>query len=112
LIGVGLCLLLTDAFFLNVRAVAFSGDPEREPSNLAMTVLKYFTFFPVAIWVPVVAEPWIESSLVHALLAAAIIVATHLGLLYGHRRVIRYHCIMRDLEEGEEDFPMKLGLRN
>jgi hypothetical protein len=49
-IGAGLCLLLTDAFFLNVRAVAFSGEPEREQSNLAMTVLKYCTFFPAVIW--------------------------------------------------------------
>jgi len=112
LIGAGLCLLLTDAFFLNVRAVAFSGDPEREPSNLAMTVLKYFTFFPVVIWLPVAAELWIESSLVHALLAAAIIAATHFVLLYGHRRVVRYHCNVRALEDGEEDFPMKLGLRS
>ena len=41
----GMCLLLTDAFFLNVTAVPFTGGT-REPSNLAFTVLKYFSSFP------------------------------------------------------------------
>lgn len=110
-IGAGLCLLLTDAFFLNVRAVAFSGEPEREQSNLALTVLKYYMFFPVVIGIPVLAEPWIERNLAHALLAISVVAVAHLGLVYSHRRVVRNHCGMRDLEDGEEDFPMKLGLR-
>jgi hypothetical protein len=111
-IGAGLCLLLTDAFFLKVRAVAFSGEPEREQSNLALAVLKYYMFSPVVILFPVVAEPWIEISLAHALLAAFIVAAVHLVLLYGHRRGVQTYCSTRELEDGEEDFPMKLGLRS
>ncbi len=53
LIAAGLCLLLTDAFFLNVKTVAFTGEPSREDPNLALTVLKYFTFFPIVLWLPV-----------------------------------------------------------
>ena len=44
LVAMGMCLLLTDAFFLNVTAVPFTGGT-REPSNLAFTVLKYFSTF-------------------------------------------------------------------
>jgi antibiotic biosynthesis monooxygenase (ABM) superfamily enzyme len=111
LIGAGLCLLLTDFFFLNVKTVAFTGEPPREQSNLAMTVLKYFTFFPVIVWIPVVAEPWIEISVQHFLLAVVAILGTHLALLGVYRRIIQEHCAMPGLEDDEEDFPMKLGLR-
>jgi hypothetical protein len=58
-----------------------------------------------------VAEPWIECSLAHALLAASIVTGAHLGLLHGHRRIVLYHWDMRELEDGEEDFPLQLGLR-
>jgi hypothetical protein len=111
LIAAGLCLLLTDAFFLNVKTVAFSGEPSREESNLALTVLKYFTFFPIVVWLPVVSEPWIEASIQHFVLAAAAIAGSHLTLRAIHRRIIREHCNLPGLEDDEEDFPMKLGLR-
>ena len=61
LIAGGLCVLLTDLFFLNVKTVAFTGDPTREQPNLAMNLLRYFTFFPDRLWIPVAAEPWIEA---------------------------------------------------
>jgi hypothetical protein len=76
-----------------------------------MTVLKYFTFFPVIVWIPVVAEPWIEISVQHFLLAVVAILGTHLALLGVYRRIIQEHCAMPGLEDDEEDFPMKLGLR-
>ena len=111
LIAGGLCLLLTDAFFLNVKTVALTGDPAREQPNLAMTVLKYFTFFPVMLWFSVSSEPWIEASIQHFVLAAAAIAGAHLALRVIHSRIIREHCDMPGLEDDEEDFPMKLGLR-
>jgi hypothetical protein len=110
LIGAGLCLLLTDLFFLNVKTIAFTGEPAREQSNLALTVLKYFTFFPIIVWIPVVSEPWIEASVQHFLLAAASILGAHLALRSVYRRIIQEHCCMPGLEDDEEEFPMKLGL--
>ncbi len=111
LIAAGMCLLLADVLFLNVRIVAFTGEPAREQPGLAASLLKYFAFVPGAAALPVIAEPWIEMSMKHFVLAVAAIAAAHLALRGRHRRVIREHCNMPALEEGEEDFPMKLGLR-
>lgn len=111
LVGSGVCVLLTDAFFLNVTNVAFTGELEREQENLAFTVLRYFTFFPLVTGASLVAEYWAESSGAHAGITAASIVVAHLWFRKRHRDVVRLHCNQLDLEEGEEDFPMKLGLR-
>jgi hypothetical protein len=111
LIAAGLCLLLTDALFLNVHTVAFTGEPTREQPNLAMTVLKYFTFLPAIVAIPVFTEPWIEASILDFVLSAAAIAAVHIALRKVHTRIIRERCDMPYLEDDEEDFPMKLGLR-
>lgn len=111
LIAAGLCLLLTDTLFLYVKTVAFTGEPAREQSNLALTLLKYLTFLPIVVWIPVAAEPWIETSVQHFGLAAIGIVAAHLLFRKLHRLVIEEHCNMPGLEDDEDEFPMKLGLR-
>ena len=43
--------------------------------------------------------------------AAAAIVAAHLALRRLRRSIVQEHCNMPGLEDDEEDFPMKLGLR-
>ncbi|MDR3751463.1 MAG: hypothetical protein P4K94_08265 [Terracidiphilus sp.] len=111
LVASGMCLLLTDAFFLNVTMVAFTGEPARGQSNIAFTVLKYYTFFPLVAWLPPVLEPWIESSIQHFAIAAATIAAAHWVLRTHHRQIVREYTGMPGLEEDEEEFPMKLGLR-
>ena len=111
LIAAGMCLLLTDVFFLNVKTIAFTGDTAREQGNLAMAVLKYYTFFPLVVWLPVVLEPWIAAGILHFVLAASGVAAAHLALRKLHRRIIEEHCNMPGLEDDEDDFPMKLGLR-
>ena len=111
LISAGMCLLLSDIFFLNVKTIAFSGEQEREQHSLAMTLLKYFTYFPVVVWIPVAFGPWIETGVMHFLMTFAVIGACHLALGAAHRRIIRDHCNTPGLEDDEEDFPMKLGLR-
>jgi hypothetical protein len=107
----GMCLLLTDLFFLNVNTVAFTGEPIRDQPNLAFTVLKYYTLFPVPSVFPIVAEPWVERSVHHMIAAVCIIVSAHLLLQRRHRSIVRQHCNLPALEDGEDDFPMKLGLR-
>ena len=117
LLAGGLCLLLTDLFFLNVKTVAFSGEPAREQPNLALTLLKFYTFFPLIAWLPVALEPWIGASLgigaslLRFALAAGAVAGLHFALRMRQRRVIEEHCQMQGLEDDEEDFPMKLGLR-
>lgn len=111
LVAAGMCLLLTDIMFLNVKIVAFTGEREREQSNLAIGVLKYLAFVPAVAWVPLISESWIEVSAQHFILAAAAIAVTHLALRSRHCAIIREHCNMPGLEEDEEEFPLKLGLR-
>jgi len=111
LIATGLCLLLTDLLFLNVKTVAFTGEPAREQPNLALTLLKFFTFLPIFVWLPIATEPWVEKSIPHFVVALAVIALAHFGLNILHGRIIREHCNMPGLEDDEEDFPMKLGLR-
>ena len=111
IVACGMCLLLTDALFLNVTTVAFTGEPTRDQPNLAFTVLKYYTAFPLIAILPVASEWWIEQSLLHMLIAALIIAAIHFVLRHRHRTVVRQNCNLPTLEDGEEDFPMKLGLR-
>lgn len=111
LVAAANCLLLTDILFLKVSAVAFTGEPAREQSNLALTLLKYFTFLPIIVWIPVASEPWIEAGALHFAIAAASVTAAHFALRSLHRRFVREHCLMPGLEDDEDDFPMKLGLR-
>lgn len=111
LVAASLCLLLTDVFFLHVTTVPFTGAPSAEEPNLAFTLLKYFTFFPVILWIPLATEPWIEQKLWHFAAAAATAFATHMALHLRHRSIVGAYCRQVALEEGEEDFPMRLGLR-
>lgn len=111
LIGAGMCVLVTDIFFLNVRIVPFTGEPTREQPNLAASLLKYLAFAPAVALFPLIAEPWIEMSTEHMVMAAVAITAGHLALRGRHRTIVWEHCNMPALEDGEEDFPMKLGLR-
>ncbi len=111
LVAAGMCVLLTDAFFLNVTIVPFTGDPAREQPNLAFTMLRYFTFFPVVTALSIASEYWIENSAAHFGIAAISIVVAHLWFRKRHQDVVRLDCSQIELEEGEEEFPIRLGLR-
>jgi len=114
LVACGVCLLLTDAFFLNVTSVAFTGETGSQESgqgSLAFTVLRYFSFFPVVTGATLIAERLVETGARQFGIVAVGIVVVHLWLRKRHREVVRLHCGQLELEEGEEDFPMKLGLR-
>jgi len=110
LVAMGMCLLLTDVFFLNVTMVPFTGGT-REPSNLAFTILKYYTCFPVVMAACVASQFWIERSGRNFGIAAAVIVVVHVWLRKRHRDAVRLYSEQIELEEDEEEFPMRLGLR-
>ena len=106
----GMCVLLTDAFFMNVTVVPFTGG-SREPTNLAFTLLRYFTFFPMVMPLSIVSEFWVERSGRNFGIAAAVIMVAHLWLRKRHRDAVRLHSDQLELEEDEEEFPIRLGLR-
>jgi hypothetical protein len=111
LVGAGMCVVLTDALFGNVMIVPFTGEPSREKPNLAFTLLLYFTFFPVVTGVSMISDRWIEEGWQNFGIAAIAIVVIHLWFRYRHREVVRIYSTQAELEDGEEDFPMRLGLR-
>jgi hypothetical protein len=111
IVAAAMCVLLTDAFFLNVTAIPFTGESPREQPNLAFTVLKYFTFFPVLAALPVRLEPWIERAPLHILIAISVAAIAHALFSRRHHAILRDHTSQQALEDDEEDFPMKLGLR-
>ena len=111
LIAFGMCLLLTDILFLNVKTVAFTGGPKREESNLTVTVLQYFAFLPAVVAAPLISEPWIEIRAQHFVLAATGIAVANWTLREIHRGIVQTHCNMREFEDDEEELPIKLGFR-
>jgi hypothetical protein len=74
-------------------------------------MLRYFTFFPVVTALSIASEYWIENSAEHFGIAAISIVVAHLWFRKRHRDVVRLDSSQMELEEGEEEFPMRLGLR-
>lgn len=111
LVGAGLSLILTDAFFANVMTVPFSGEPTGVTPNLALTMLRFFTFFPAVTGLSLLADQWIDGNWVHFGLVVLTALVVHLWFRYRHRELVRIHSAQVGLEDGEEDFPMKLGLR-
>jgi uncharacterized membrane protein YwzB len=111
LIAVGLCLLLTDALFLKVRTIPFTGEARASATNLAFILLQYFGLFPPLILISAGLEPWLEASVWHVVGMVAVIGAVHLALLRIHSKDAEYHANLIDLDEDEEEFPQRLGLR-
>ncbi len=91
LVGAGMCIVLTDAFFANVMIVPFTGEPSRERPNLAFTLLLYFTFFPAATVVAMISDRWIEKGWQNFGIAAIAIVVIHLWFRHRHREMVRIH---------------------
>jgi hypothetical protein len=111
LVSMGMCVILTDAFFAAVTSIPFTGEVSREQPNLAFTLLKYFTFFPFVTAFSVGGEYLVEQSWLRFGCAGLVIGVLHLWFRYRHREYVRLASAQVELEDGEEDFPMKLGLR-
>lgn len=112
LVGMGLCVVLTDAFFLSVTTIAFTGEPQPEPPNLALIVLKYFVFFPPVVTFAALAPAWIGHSALHFAMVAAGLIAAHVGLHAWHRKTVREYCQYADSQDGESAPSFDLGLRH
>ena len=111
LTGCGICVILTDAAFASVMTIPFTGETQGEKPNLAFTLLKFFTFFPAAVAVALIGEEWIEGSWLYFGMAVLVVLVIHLWFRYRHREQVKLFSAQAELEEGEDDFPMRLGLR-
>jgi hypothetical protein len=111
LLAIGLCLLLMDALFLKVRSIPFTGEARAPATNLAFILLQYFGFFPPLILLAVGLEPWLEASVWHVLAVVGVISTAHLAMLRIRNKDAEYHVNLIDLDEDEEEFPQRLGLR-
>lgn len=111
-VAIALSVLLTDAFFLNVRTIPFTGAKANAATNFALLLIPYIGFFPAIVLFTVGLEPVIEASYKHVAIAAAIACAAHLVLAHLHRRKISEHLQEIDVDDDEEEFPQRLGLRH
>jgi hypothetical protein len=109
--GTSLCLLLTDAFFLNVKTVPFTGTRSAASMNLAYVLIQYFGLFPPLLLIALGLEDWIGASVEHLFIAAVVVVAAHLELLRHHRKILLDSTSLLEVDDDEEEFPQRLGLR-
>jgi hypothetical protein len=109
--GLGLCLLLTDAFFLNVTSIPFTGERPAHEQNLALAVLRYYTFFPFVTTLALAFESLMERGGYRLGIALVVIAVADFWLSKRHRDAVRLESNALALEEDEDDFPLKLGLR-
>jgi hypothetical protein len=111
LVATGLCLLLTDVFFLAVRSIPFTGGERASGTNFAFILLQYFGLFPPLVWLTVSLEPWLEVAWWHVAIALGVIAGAHCVMRRVHRKNASYHAQLIDLDDDEEEFPQRLGLR-
>jgi hypothetical protein len=111
LVGIGLSLLLTDVLFVAVRSIPFTGGERPSGTNLAFILLQYFGLFPPLILLMVDLQPWLEASLWHVAGALIIIAWGHFAIRSAHKKNADYHANLIDLDDDEEEFPQRLGLR-
>lgn len=111
LVAVSLSVLLTDAFFLNVKTIPFTGVKASSATNFALLLIPYVGFFPAIVLFTVGLEPVMGASYTSIGIAAAIAFALHLILRQMHRSRIADSLQQIDADDDEEEFPQRLGLR-
>jgi hypothetical protein len=110
-VAFGLCILLTDAFFFDVKTIPFTCKSSSSTTNFALLLIPYLGFFPAIVLTTVALEPWIESQNSHLILTALTVLGVHLGMHSVNKIKIEEHIARAYLDGNEEDFPLRLGLR-
>ena len=111
LVAIGLCLLLTDALLLKVTNLPFTGEARAPATNLAFILLQYFGFFPPLALLTVDLEPWLQASTWHVASTIGIIAVAHRAMRSVSRKNAEYYAGLIDVDDDEEEFPQRLGLR-
>jgi hypothetical protein len=110
-LAIACCVLLTDVVFLRADAVPFTGTPSRQQSNLALTVLGYFTLLPLVMALSFGCEIWMERDIRNLGVAVIIALVLHLWLRKLSHDHLRLFCADLSFEEGEDQSYRPLGLR-
>ncbi|MBB6145057.1 phage shock protein PspC (stress-responsive transcriptional regulator) [Silvibacterium bohemicum] len=110
-VAFGLCILLTDAFFFDIKTIPFTYKSSSSTTNFTLHLIPYLAFFPAIVFATVALEPWIESQNSHLIVTALMILTIHLGVHSFNKAAIAEHIARADLDGDEEDFPLRLGLR-
>jgi hypothetical protein len=108
LVASGMCLILTDLFFLHVTTVAFTGGQASQEPNPALALAKCFTFFPIVVWLSVFWGPWIEESVWRFVATVAGLVVEHLLTGMRHRATVREHCQLSVSGDYENTFILQI----
>jgi hypothetical protein len=111
LLAIGLCLLLTDALLLKVTNLPFTGEARAPATNLAFILLQYFGFFPPLVLLIADLEPWLQASVGHVAGTIGIIAVAHRAMRSVSRKNADYYAGLIDVDDDEEEFPQRLGLR-
>ena len=111
LTAAGICLLLNDLFFLHVTTLAFTGEDTGESPNLAIAIAKYFTFFPLVVWLSLTSGPWIECADWRYIAIPVGLVVAHWLIGQRHSELVRHYCLLYDLLDRENLFLLRLDLR-
>ena len=109
-VAVGLCLLLTDAFFAKVMVVPFTKGQSGGQRNLALLVIPYLVYFPLLVMQTVDLEGWMEKSGRHLVYAVGFVAIVHAGMRWRHRRIVNEQARRVELEDVEIVY-QGLGLR-
>ncbi len=109
-LAVVFCVLLTDIVFLRHDTVPFTGGPARQQSNLALTMLGFFTLLPLMMFLSCGLEIWMERDVRNLGVAVVVAAVTHLWLRKLSRDHLRLCCDQVILDEDIEQSFHPLGL--
>ncbi len=104
-------VLLTQAFFLAEAAIPFTQAPAYSVNELSWLVLIWFAAFPLFCYAVAAFLPWAGSSLLHLLLAGALLLLMHFILRLAQRRLARHNQEQLDIEDDIGLLPGEMGLR-
>jgi len=110
LVAAGLCILLTDVFFLKVSVIPFTEARVPLNTDLAFVLLRYIVVFPTLVFTTANIEPWIEASAGHLIVTTFLIIAAHIALRRAHGQIIARQTDQTDFNEEPAPF-QTLGLR-
>ena len=102
LVAFGICLLLTDAFTLQMRTIPFTEARVPRNTDLAFILLRYIVAFPALVLTTAEYEGWIEASFIHLICTGLAIAAVHVCLRLLHRHMLRDWAARLGLEEEGE----------
>ncbi len=110
--GIGLSVVVASILRFTVAHQRLQKEFSADGILVATVIVTFWMIAGMRMaWLPIVSEPWIQMSVQHFAVAAGAIAATHVMLRLHHRGNVRLYSNMPGLEDDEEEFPMKLGLR-